>query len=153
MTTLVPSDQAFYGIIPGTRSTPVDRATLPVTFGTCDNYRTEYINFEVAEFETSYHAILGRPSLAKFMEMPAPKGSSRSTEICRSPTRVRPRTSSSPTPWNDPRTQFLLPKQQRTFRRIRSRSPPRSRLPNRSSRQPWRPRPSSSGTMNRTRPP
>ena len=60
------------------------RATLPVTFDTRDNYRTEYINFEIAEFETSYHAILGRPSLAKFMvipnhtylllKMPAPKG-------------------------------------------------------------------------------
>ncbi|XP_039815124.1 uncharacterized protein LOC120678026 [Panicum virgatum] len=84
MTTLVPSDQAFYDIVPGTGSTPVGRVTLPVTFSTRDNYRTEYVNFEVAEFETSYHAILGRPSLAKFMaipnhtyillKMPAPKG-------------------------------------------------------------------------------
>ena len=84
MTSLVPSDQAFYGIIPGAGSTPVGWATLPVTFDTRDNYRTEYVNFEVAEFETSYHAILGRPSLAKFMaipnhtylllKMPAPKG-------------------------------------------------------------------------------
>ena len=58
--------------------------TLPVTFGTRDNYRTESINFEVASFESSYHAILGRPALAKFMaipnhtylllKMPAPKG-------------------------------------------------------------------------------
>jgi hypothetical protein len=62
MTSPVPSNQDFYGIIPGAGSTPVGRATLPVTFGTRDNYRTEYINFEVAEFETSYHAILGRPS-------------------------------------------------------------------------------------------
>ena len=55
-----------------------------ITFGPRNNYRTEYVNFEVAEFETSYHAILGRPSLAKFMaipnhtylllKMPAPKG-------------------------------------------------------------------------------
>ena len=83
MTTLVPSDQAFYSI-PGAKSTPVSLATLPVTFGTRDNYRTEYVNFQVAEIETSYHAILGRPSLAKFMaipnhmylllKMPAPKG-------------------------------------------------------------------------------
>ncbi|XP_039804845.1 uncharacterized protein LOC120669092 [Panicum virgatum] len=47
MTSLVPSDQAFYGIIPGAGSTPVGRATLPVTFGTRDNYRTEYVNFEM----------------------------------------------------------------------------------------------------------
>jgi hypothetical protein len=35
-----------------------------------DNYRTEYIKFEVADFDSSYHAILGRPALAKFMAMP-----------------------------------------------------------------------------------
>jgi hypothetical protein len=34
MTSLVPSDQAFYGIIPGAGSTSVGRVTLPVTFGT-----------------------------------------------------------------------------------------------------------------------
>ena len=61
MISLVPSDQAFYGIIPGAGSTPVGQATLPVTFGTRDNYRTEYVNFEVAEFETSYHAIREDP--------------------------------------------------------------------------------------------
>jgi hypothetical protein len=44
---------------------------LPVTFGeTRENYRTEYIKFEVADFETSYHAILGRPAIAKFMVVP-----------------------------------------------------------------------------------
>jgi hypothetical protein len=44
---------------------------LPVTFGeTRKNYRTEYIKFEVADFETSYHAILGRPAIAKFMAVP-----------------------------------------------------------------------------------
>jgi len=69
MTSLVPSDQAFYGVIPGAGLTPAGRVTLPVTFGTRDNYCTEYVNFEVAEFETSYHTILGRPSLAKFMTM------------------------------------------------------------------------------------
>jgi hypothetical protein len=44
---------------------------LPVTFGeTRDNYHTEYVKFEVADFETSYHAILGRPAMAKFMAVP-----------------------------------------------------------------------------------
>jgi hypothetical protein len=44
---------------------------LPVTFGESrDNYRTEYIKFEVADFKTSYHAILGRPAIAKFMAVP-----------------------------------------------------------------------------------
>jgi hypothetical protein len=44
---------------------------LPVTFReTRENYCTEYIKFEVADFETSYHAILGRPAIAKFMAVP-----------------------------------------------------------------------------------
>jgi hypothetical protein len=43
---------------------------LPVTFGTKDNYCTKYIKFEVADFDSSYRAILGRPALAKFMAMP-----------------------------------------------------------------------------------
>jgi hypothetical protein len=34
-----------------------------------DNYRTEYIKFEVADFDSSYHAILGRSALAKFMAL------------------------------------------------------------------------------------
>jgi hypothetical protein len=43
---------------------------LPVTFGTRENYHTEYIKFEIANFETSYHAILGRPTIARFMKTP-----------------------------------------------------------------------------------
>jgi hypothetical protein len=43
---------------------------LPVTFGKRENYRTEFIKFEVANFESSYHAILGQPALAKFMAVP-----------------------------------------------------------------------------------
>ena len=56
--------------VPGADSTLVGKVTLPVTFGTRDNYRTESIIFEVALFETSYHTILGRPALAKFMAIP-----------------------------------------------------------------------------------
>ena len=34
------------------------------------NYHVEHINFYVADFNTTYHAILGRPALAKFMAIP-----------------------------------------------------------------------------------
>ena len=34
------------------------------------NYRVEHINFYVADFNTAYHAILGWPTLAKFMAVP-----------------------------------------------------------------------------------
>ena len=55
--TLKPSKALFYGIVPGNASTPIGTMVLPVTFGTPDNYRTELIKFEVADFESSYHAI------------------------------------------------------------------------------------------------
>jgi hypothetical protein len=39
-------------------------------FGTPDHFRTNYVNFMVADFDDTYHAILGRPSLTKFMAIP-----------------------------------------------------------------------------------
>ena len=39
-------------------------------FGTLDHFRTDYVNFVVADFEGTYHAILGRPALTKFMAIP-----------------------------------------------------------------------------------
>jgi hypothetical protein len=61
----------FYGVVPGNMAIPLGSVVLPVTFGESrDNYRTEYIKFEIADFETSYHAILGRPAIAKFMAVP-----------------------------------------------------------------------------------
>jgi hypothetical protein len=68
---LTKSTSPFYGIVPGNAAIPLGSVVLPVTFGeTRENYRTEYIKFEVADFETSYHAILGRPAIAKFMLVP-----------------------------------------------------------------------------------
>jgi hypothetical protein len=64
---LVPSKSPFYGIVPGNAAHPHGMVVLPVTFSTRENYRTEFIKFEVANFESSCHAILGRPALAKFM--------------------------------------------------------------------------------------
>ena len=43
---------------------------LPVQFGTPDHFRIDYVNFVVADFDDTYHAILGRPSLTKFMAIP-----------------------------------------------------------------------------------
>jgi hypothetical protein len=55
----------FYDIVPGNAAIPLGLVVLLVTFGeTGENYETEYIKFEVADFETSYHAILGRPAIA-----------------------------------------------------------------------------------------
>jgi hypothetical protein len=68
---LTKSTLPFYGIVPGNAVIPLGSVVLPVTFReTRENYRTKYINFEVADFETSYHAILGRPAVTKFMAVP-----------------------------------------------------------------------------------
>jgi hypothetical protein len=67
MDLLVQSKSPFYSIVSGNAAHPLGMVVLPVTFGTRENYRTEFIKFEVANFESSYHAILGRPTLAKFM--------------------------------------------------------------------------------------
>jgi hypothetical protein len=77
-------DEPFYGVVPGKAAYPIGRVCLPVTFGTRENFRTKYLTFEVADFLFLYHAILGRPMLAKFiaiphhtyliMKMPAPNG-------------------------------------------------------------------------------
>jgi hypothetical protein len=68
---LTKSTSPFYGIVPGNAAIPLGSVVLLVTFGeTSDNYRIEYVKFEVADFETSYQAILGRPAIAKFMAVP-----------------------------------------------------------------------------------
>jgi hypothetical protein len=68
---LTKSTSPFYGIVPGNAAIPLGSVVLPVTFGeTRENYCTEYIKFEVADFETSYNAIIGRPAIAKFMAVP-----------------------------------------------------------------------------------
>jgi hypothetical protein len=77
-------DKPFFGIVPGKEAYPMGRVSLPVTFGTEENFLTEYLSSEVADFKSSYHAILGRPMLARFMaiphytylvlKMPAPNG-------------------------------------------------------------------------------
>jgi hypothetical protein len=68
---LTKSITSFYGIVPGNAAIPLGSVVLPVTFGESrNNYRTEYIKFEITDFETSYHAILGRPAIAKFMAVP-----------------------------------------------------------------------------------
>jgi hypothetical protein len=38
-------------IVPGNSATPIGLVTLPITFGTKDNYHTEYVKFEVVNFE------------------------------------------------------------------------------------------------------
>ena len=65
-----PTGAPFHGVVPGRPAKPLGQINLPVTFGTPDNFRTEVLTFEVADFPGTYHAILGRPCYAKFMAVP-----------------------------------------------------------------------------------
>jgi hypothetical protein len=49
---------------------PLGHVYLSVTFGTPENYRTEFLRFEVVRFDCGYNAIIRRPGLAKFMDIP-----------------------------------------------------------------------------------
>jgi hypothetical protein len=46
---------------------PRGSISLPVTFGTVENFRTESILFDVAEVSLPFNAIQGRPALYRFM--------------------------------------------------------------------------------------
>jgi hypothetical protein len=50
--------------------TPIGQITLPIIFGTRGNYCTEYLQFEVADFETACNTFMGWPTLTKFMAIP-----------------------------------------------------------------------------------
>jgi hypothetical protein len=63
-------DEPFYGVVLGKAAYPIGHVCLPVTFGIMENFRTEYLTFKIADFRSSYDAILGRPMLAKFMAIP-----------------------------------------------------------------------------------
>jgi hypothetical protein len=63
---------------------PLGSITLPVAFGTEENFRTENVMFDVAEVNLPFNAIIGRPALYRFMaiahyrylvlKMPSPTG-------------------------------------------------------------------------------
>jgi hypothetical protein len=46
---------------------PLGSIALPVTFGTEENFRTENVQFDVAEVNLPFNAIIGRPALYRFM--------------------------------------------------------------------------------------
>jgi hypothetical protein len=48
-------------IVPTEGEYPLGHIYMPVTFGTPENYRTEFLRFEVANFDCGYNAIIGRP--------------------------------------------------------------------------------------------
>src|ERR1041384_7194149 len=70
MSKLSKSYLEFHGIIPGKKAHSLGMIALNVVFGTPSNFRKEKITFEVVDFPSAYHALLGRPAYAKFMAIP-----------------------------------------------------------------------------------
>jgi hypothetical protein len=81
---LEPSQTTFPGNVLGLSCAPMGKIRIDVMFGSRDNCRVENLMFEVVDLESPYHALLGRPALAKFMastyvaylkmKMPKPRG-------------------------------------------------------------------------------
>jgi hypothetical protein len=64
---LDPSKTTFHSIVPGLSCAPMGKIQIDVMFGNQDNCRVENLMFEVVDLDSPYHALLGRPALAKFM--------------------------------------------------------------------------------------
>jgi hypothetical protein len=67
---LKPTGCSFHRIVPGSANYPLGKIELDVCFGDSSNYRREKLEFEVMDWPSQYHAILGHPAFAKFMAVP-----------------------------------------------------------------------------------
>jgi hypothetical protein len=67
---LKPTDCSFHGIVPGSANYPLGRIALNVCFRNRQNYRREKLDFEVIDWPSQYHVILGRPAFSRFMAVP-----------------------------------------------------------------------------------
>jgi hypothetical protein len=70
MENLLLTETSFHGIVPGKPTYPLGAIHLDVIFGTPSNFRKEKTEFEVVDWPSQYHAILGRPAFARFMAVP-----------------------------------------------------------------------------------
>src|SRR4051812_29326747 len=64
------SQTIFHGTVPGKSARPIGKIYLETAFGNAKKILSEIIPFEVVNLESPYHAILGRPTYARFMARP-----------------------------------------------------------------------------------
>ena len=62
---LCPGGAPFFGVIPRIQATPLRSIQLPITFRDPSNFWKEVLDFEVVDFTSPYHALLGRPCYTK----------------------------------------------------------------------------------------
>ncbi|KAI5017957.1 hypothetical protein ZWY2020_042845 [Hordeum vulgare] len=70
MSKLSESSMQFHGVVPRRKAKSLGQIALDVVFGSDKNFRKEKLTFEVVDFQSAYHAILGRPARAAFMARP-----------------------------------------------------------------------------------
>ena len=67
---LEPTRTVFHGIVPGLSCSPIGQVRLDVLFSDNSHFRREPVRFKVVDLSNTYHVLLGRPALAKFMAIP-----------------------------------------------------------------------------------
>jgi hypothetical protein len=67
---LQPTDYSFHGIVPKSANHPLGKIDLDIRFGDSGNFQREKLEFEVMDWPSQYHTILGRPAFARFMTVP-----------------------------------------------------------------------------------
>src|ERR1041385_8008389 len=60
----------LHGVVPGKAATSLGVVGLEVVFGNRRNFAKHVLEFEVLDWQSQYHAILGRPAFAQFMAVP-----------------------------------------------------------------------------------
>src|SRR4051812_14957816 len=78
------SGTTIYGVVPGEAAASLGTIELDVIFGSKRNFARQVLVFEVIDWQSQYHVILGRSSFAQFMavlhyaylklKMPGPAG-------------------------------------------------------------------------------
>jgi hypothetical protein len=67
---LKPTYFSFHGIVLGSANHPLGKIKLDVCFGDSGNFHREKMEFEMMDWPSQYHTILGRPAFAKFVAVP-----------------------------------------------------------------------------------
>src|SRR4051812_779339 len=64
------SGMVLNGVVPGEAATSLGAVKLEVVFGNRRNFAKQVLEFEVLDWQSQYHVILGRPTFAQFMAVP-----------------------------------------------------------------------------------
>src|SRR3954470_19444048 len=64
------SSTVLNGVVPGEAAASLGVVKLEVVFGNRRNFAKHVLEFEVLDWWSQYHAILGRPAFAQFMVVP-----------------------------------------------------------------------------------